>query len=84
MRDPFNFPRPAMFPMAAPCRLTTRSSGAATPDHMHRAYPDQLGNGATDHTASHTHFIYGWQVQPCPADGHTHILTKIPCGAGRA
>jgi hypothetical protein len=81
--DPFNIPRPAMFPLAAPCRLTSQDDGKRTPVHMHRAYPDAEGNGMTDHVAGHTHYLRGWEVVPSSIDGHKHTLSNIRCGAGR-
>jgi hypothetical protein len=82
MIDPRNIPRPAMFPMARPCRLTTKDGGLASPAHSHRAYPDRYGNGATDIVAGHFHNIENWEVKPSAADGHTHLLTSATCGAG--
>jgi hypothetical protein len=71
-----------MFPMVKLCRLTTRSSGALVPDHMHRAYPD-AGNGMTDMVASHFHYIRDGRILPSSADGHTHNLLNVICGAER-
>jgi hypothetical protein len=72
-----------MFPMAAPCRLTTKDEGRAAPRHGHRGYPDSSGNGVTDVVASHFHYIRDWKVVPDLTDGHIHGLTSIPCGSGR-
>jgi len=83
MCDPRSIPRPAMFPMARPCVLTSREEGRITPGHTHRAYPDRDGDGQTDIIASHFHYIRGWKVVPSPVDGHTHLLTTSSCGAGR-
>jgi hypothetical protein len=80
--DPRNIRRPALFPMAKPCRMVSTSSGRLTPAHSHRAYPDRFGNGVTDTAAEHAHVIQNGQVLPA-VDGHAHLLTTIPCGAGR-
>jgi hypothetical protein len=82
MFDPRFIPRPAMFPLARPCRLTTTSSGPSAPPHTHRAYADRAGNGATDTVAAHFHYILSGKLQPS-ADGHTHTMTAICCGTGR-
>ena len=83
MLDPRDIPRPAMFPMGRPCKMTTRDDGRLAPAHMHRAYPDREGNGTTDIVASHFHYIRNWQIIDSPVDGHTHTLTNAACGSGR-
>lgn len=83
MRDPYNIPRPRMFPMHSPCVMTTQGYGTLTPVHTHRAYPNAEGNGNTDIIASHFHRILGGRVLPDQSDGHTHDLRyNMPCGAG--
>jgi hypothetical protein len=77
--DPRNIRRPAMFPLAYPCRMTTTAGGSITPDHSHHAYPNAQGEGTTDIVVSHFHYIRGGQIIPSPVDGHTHILTKVFC-----
>lgn len=83
MADPYLIPRPAMFPMALPCRMTTQDDGRLAPVHTHRAYPDRAGNGTTDIVASHFHYIRNGEIVPSPIDGHTHRLTNLSCGAGQ-
>jgi hypothetical protein len=82
MLDPRDIPRPNAQRTVSPCRMVTRADGPTVPAHQHRAYPDASGNGATDVVASHFHYIQGGQVLP-GADGHTHKLLNILCGAGR-
>jgi hypothetical protein len=82
MIDPRNIPRPAMFPMTNPCRLTSRSGGCSAPVHSHRAYPDAAGNGMTDIIASHFHVIRNGIVLGSNIDGHIHRLTNVLCGTG--
>jgi hypothetical protein len=79
--DPRSIKGPAMFPMRRPAQATSRSGGLRTPVHSHRAYPDRNGNGNTELAAGHFHAIVGGQVLPA-VDGHTHILTDVPNGAG--
>jgi hypothetical protein len=83
MIDPRDIPRPAMFPMARPCRMTSKEEGLRTAAHTHRAYPDAVGNGATDVVASHFHYIQGGAIEASAVDGHTHLLLHVLCGTGR-
>jgi hypothetical protein len=78
--DPRDIPRPAMFPMARPCRLTTQDSGRDAPLHRHRAYVDKNGNGMTDTVASHTHVVQNGVVLPSVRDQHDHKLSNVSCG----
>jgi hypothetical protein len=66
------------------CQLTTRDGGrlGMYPIHLHSAFMDVHGEGATDVIASHFHRIRNGRVLPDPSDGHTHRLTGLPCGAG--
>jgi hypothetical protein len=83
MRDPYQIPRPAMFPLAAPCRMTMQASGRLTPVHVHWAYLDRRGVGKTNTVASHFHYVLDGKVTPSLIDRHIHGLTSIPCGLGR-
>lgn len=82
MRDPYKIVRPTPFPQTHPCRLTTRGWGKLSPTHVHRAYPNAQGNGATSISVSHFHRIKDGRILPDESDGHTHELTNLLCGAG--
>lgn len=82
MRDPYQIPRPRMFPQTHPCMLTDRSAGKLYPVHVHNAYPDKDGNGTTNIACSHFHRIIGGRILPDESDGHEHGLTNLRCGTG--
>jgi hypothetical protein len=83
MRDPYNIPRPQMFPMRNPCIGTSQDYGKLTAVHAHRAYPDAQGNGNTDIVAAHYHRIVEGRLLPDQSDSHTHqLFYNLPCGAG--
>jgi hypothetical protein len=82
VRDPYKIIRQRPVPFAQPCFLTTRGAGKLAPLHIHRAYPDEEGNGTTDIRASHFHRIISWRVIASPVDSHEHEMTRLLCGAG--
>lgn len=83
-----NYPDPSriIYPSAGPprlvCHLTTRDKAKLYPVHEHDAFIDRHGNGVTTATASHFHRIVNGRVLADQSDGHTHRLTRLPCGAG--
>lgn len=83
MLDPYNIPRPTMFPEARACRLTNRSAGRLYPTHVHNAYVNRQGNGVTSISCSHIHRIKNGVVLPDESDGHTHGITNLLCGSGK-
>ena len=82
------YPNPDLIPVPhsgppkyAP-QLTSRDGGKLYPIHEHNGWVDAQGNGRTDIVASHMHRIKNGVVQEDPSDGHTHVLTGLPVGAG--
>ena len=80
MYDPYNIPRPQMFPRPYTCVITTQDGGRSTPVHTHKAHFDADGNGTTDITADHFHRIIDGVVKPSPVDSHDHQLTQYRAG----
>lgn len=85
---PVNYPDPVriVYPSAGPpkdtCKLTTRNAGRVYSMHEHSAYIDKHLNGVTSADQSHFHRVVEGRVLPDESDGHTHVLTRLPCGAG--
>lgn len=63
-------------------QLSSRSNGRLTPIHDHTVFMDFEGNGVTDTVAGHFHRVKYRKIQPDGSDGHTHVLTGVPAGAG--
>jgi hypothetical protein len=64
------------------CTMAIRTASARFPIHAHGVYMDRAGNGNTDTNVSHFHYVRNGVVMPSNVDGHTHELSRLPCGAG--
>lgn len=80
--NPANVLYPTTLPAPFGCKLTTRNAGKLYPMHDHSAFINSEGTGNTAVDASHFHRVIGWKVIPDESDGHTHQLTRLPCGTG--
>lgn len=69
-------------PPRFPSRMSTRSAAKLYPIHDHCVFVDGAGNGATDTVASHFHRVRDHVLLPDESDGHTHAISRLPCGAG--
>jgi hypothetical protein len=62
---------------------TTKSAARLYPVHEHCVFINSAtGEGATSVVASHFHRVRNGVILPDESDGHTHSVSRLPCGAG--